>query len=118
MLSLVSYLFRLLFARLGLLITSGDERDAEILSLRHQIRVLQRQVPHPRFTPVDRAVLGVLAQIFDRRRLEGVMLIVKCDTVIGWHKRLVARRWTCRRFCCLASVKTVSRMILRPGAIQ
>ena len=93
MLSLVSYLFRLLFARLGLLIASGDERDAEILALRHQIRVLQRQVSHPRFTPADRAVLGVLAKVFDRRRLDRVMLIVKPATVIGWHKRLVARRW-------------------------
>ncbi|MCP3936016.1 MAG: integrase, partial [Actinomycetia bacterium] len=69
MLSLISWLFRLLFARVGLLIVSGDDRDAEILALRHQIRVLQRQVNRRRFTPSDRAVLAVLAKAFDRRRL-------------------------------------------------
>ncbi|MCP3936534.1 MAG: transposase family protein [Actinomycetia bacterium] len=94
MLSLISWLLRLLFARLGLLIVTGDDRDAEILALRHQIRVLQRQDTRPRFTPTDRAVLAVLAKVFDRRRLDKVLLIVKPATVIGWHRRLVARRWT------------------------
>jgi hypothetical protein len=35
---------RLLVTRFGLLLVSGDRRDAEILALRHQILVLQRQV--------------------------------------------------------------------------
>ncbi len=94
MLSLISWLFRLLFARLGLLIVSGDHRDAEILALRHQIQVLQRQVARPTFTPTDRAVLAVLAKTFDRRRLQQVLLIVKPATVIGRHNKLIARRWT------------------------
>jgi putative transposase len=93
-LSLISWLVRIAFARLGLLLTSGDDRDAEILALRHQVRVLQRQVTRPRFTPTDRAVLAVLGKVFDRRRLGRVMLIVQPATVIGWHRRLVARRWT------------------------
>ncbi len=67
---------------------------AEILALRHQICVLERQINRPRFTPADRAVLAVLARAFDRRRLDKVLLIVKPDTVLGWHRRLVARRWT------------------------
>jgi transposase len=78
----------------GLLVVSGDKRDAEILALRHQILVLQRQLERPRFTPTDRAILAVLSRGFDRRRLEAVMLIVKPATVIGWHRRLVARHWT------------------------
>ncbi len=79
---------------MGLLLVSGDRRDAEILALRHQILVLHRQVDRPRFTPTDRTVLAMLSRGFDRRRLGRVMLIVKPATVIGWHRRLVARHWT------------------------
>ena len=92
--SLISHLFRLLIARLGLLLVSGDKRDAEILALRHQILILQRQVERPRFTPTDRTILAVLSRAFDRQRLTRVMLIMKPATVIGWHRHLVARHWT------------------------
>jgi len=81
--SVISHLFRLLIARLGLLLVSGNKRDAEILALRHQILVLQRQIKRPKLTPTDRSVLAVLSQAFDRRRLNKVMLIVKPATVIG-----------------------------------
>ena len=73
---------------------SGDKRDAEILALRHQTLVLQRQIERPRFTPTDRAILAVLSRGFDRQRLVRVMLMVKPATVIGWYRRLVARHWT------------------------
>ncbi|MCP3938119.1 MAG: transposase [Actinomycetia bacterium] len=91
---MVSWLIRLTFERVGLLLVSRDDRVAEILALRHQVRVLQRQVKRPRFTATDRAVLAVLTKAFDRKRLSKVLLIVKPETVIGWHRRLVARRWT------------------------
>ncbi len=92
--TVVSHLFQLLIARLALLLVSGDKRDAEILSLRHQILVLQRQIDRAKFTPTDRTILAVLSQAFDRTSLGRVMLIVKPATVIGWHRRLVARHWT------------------------
>ncbi len=79
-----------------MLVVSGDKRDAEILALRHQILILQRQLERPRFTPTDRAILALLSRGFDRRRLDRVMLIVKPATVIGWHRRLVASHWTLR----------------------
>ena len=69
--SVLSHLFRLLIARRGLLLVSGDKRDAEILALRHQVLVLQRQIDRPRFAPADRTVLAVLSRAFDRRRLRG-----------------------------------------------
>ena len=92
--SVVSHLFRLLIARLGLLLVSGDKRDAEILALRHQVLVLQRQIDRPRFAPTDRTILAMLSRAFDRACLGRVMLIVKPATVIGWHRHLVARHWT------------------------
>lgn len=78
--SAVSHLFRPLIARLGLLLVSGDKRDAEILALRHQVLVLQPQIERPRSTPTDRTILAVLSRAFDRQRPERVMLIVKLAT--------------------------------------
>lgn len=74
-----------------LLALSGDRRDAEILALRHQVLVLQRQIKRTRFNNTDRAVLSVLAQSVGRARLGRMLLIVKPATVIGWHRRLVLR---------------------------
>jgi len=48
-------LSRLILSRIGLLFATGDSRDAEILALRHQILVLQRQIGRPKFTNIDRA---------------------------------------------------------------
>ena len=92
--AILRVLARLMVSRLCWLFATGDQRDAEILALRHQVLVLQRQVARPRFTQTDRSVLAVLAGAFDRSRLDRVMLIVQPATVIGWHRRLVARHWT------------------------
>jgi len=43
-LGLFAHLVGLLVARVGLFVLTGDRRDAEILALRHQVLVLQRQV--------------------------------------------------------------------------
>ncbi|MDH3683894.1 MAG: hypothetical protein OEV40_28560 [Acidimicrobiia bacterium] len=90
--SVLSHMFRLSIARLGLLLVSGDKRDAEILALRHQILVLQRQVQQPMFTTTDRTILAVFSRAFERQGPASVMLIVKPATVIGWHRRLVVRQ--------------------------
>lgn len=87
-------LARLAFTRFRWFFATGDERDAEILALRHQVLVLERQINRARFTDTDRTILAMLASIFDRRRLAEVFLIVRPETVIGWHRRLVARHWT------------------------
>ena len=92
--NLVPSIARLVLCRFGWLFAAGDERDAEILALRHQVLVLQRQVDRPRFTETDRTILAVLSTVVDRARLREVFLIVQPATVIGWHRGLVARRWT------------------------
>ena len=50
------------FGLLRLLPVSDRDKDAEILVLRHQIAVLQRQLgtTRPRFSPGDRAFLAAL----------------------------------------------------------
>src|SRR3954447_22010093 len=92
--NLAATIRHLIIGRLRWLLATGDERDAEILALRHQILVLQRQINRPRFTDTDRTILAVLSNAFARSRLAEIMLIVKPETVIGWHRRLVARHWT------------------------
>jgi hypothetical protein len=74
---------RQVFARVGLLALSGDQRDAEILALRHQIHVLRRHVARPRFTDTDRRILAMLSQALDRCRLSEVLLIVQPGHRVG-----------------------------------
>ena len=67
-------------------------KDVEILVLRHQLAVLQRQITRPRFEPDDRAILTALARVLGRDRWS--MFLVKPDTILRWHRRLVAKYWT------------------------
>ncbi|WP_426502977.1 helix-turn-helix domain-containing protein [Dactylosporangium sp. McL0621] len=83
-----------IFAMLRLLPTSDRAKDIEILTLRHQIMVLQRQLgeQRPRFDPSDRALLAALLRPLPRQVLRGLRLLVRPDTVLRWHRDLVARR--------------------------
>jgi len=95
-LGLLGWFVRLVAARVVLLVMSGDRRDAEILALRHQVLVLHRQIKRARFTNTDRAMFAVLSRAIGRDRISRVLLIMKPATVLGWHRRLVARHWTHR----------------------
>jgi putative transposase len=82
------------FAMLRLLPMSDRDKDAEILALRHQITVLERQLGDRkvRFTLSDRAFLAALIHRLPRDVLRRVRLLVRPDTVLRWHRDLVARR--------------------------
>ena len=67
-------------------------KDAEILVLRHQLAVLRRQVARPRFTWSDRAFVGPLASLVPRERWGS--FLVTPQTILGWHRSLVRKRWT------------------------
>ena len=81
-------LTRPVIARLRWVFATGDRRDAQILALRHQLIVLQRQIDRAQSTEPDRTLLPMLAGVFDRRRLGEVFLIVKPAAVVGWGRRL------------------------------
>jgi transposase InsO family protein len=67
-------------------------KDVEILLLRHQLAVLQRQVARARFEPDDRAILTALVRVLGRERWS--IFLVKPDTILRWHRRRVANHWT------------------------
>jgi hypothetical protein len=82
------------FAVLRLLPMSDRDKDMEILALRHQITVLERQLGKEkvRFDASDRALLAALLHRLPRDVLRRVRLLVRPDTVLRWHRGLVARR--------------------------
>ena len=80
-------------AMLRLLPMSNHAKHAEILALRHQIIVLPRQ-PHgqqARFTPADRALLAALLYRLPRAALHRIRLPVRPETMLRWHRDLIAR---------------------------
>ena len=83
-----------MFGWLALLARSDRAKDAEILILRHQVAVLQRQVKTPRLSWADRAILAALARLLPRGHLRQLRLIISPRTVLRWHADLVRRRWS------------------------
>jgi putative transposase len=64
----------------------------EIAVLRHELAVLHRQVPRPRYTPADRMLLAALAKLLPRERW--AVFLATPATLLRWHRELIARRWT------------------------
>jgi putative transposase len=81
------------FGWLALLARSDRAKDAEILILRHQAAVLQRQVKDPRLSWADRAVLAALARLLPGSQLRQLLRIVSPRTLLRWHADLVRRHW-------------------------
>ena len=75
---------------LALLARSDTAKDIEILVLRHEIAVLRRTNPRPRFTWLDRAGLSALSRLLPAplRR----MRLVSPRTLLRWHAELVTHR--------------------------
>jgi transposase InsO family protein len=83
---------RNLFALVWLLARPRRSKEFEILLLRHELAVLRRQSARPRLTRADRALFAALSRAVPRTAWTN--LAVKPDTLLRWHRQLVARRWT------------------------
>jgi putative transposase len=83
---------------LRLLPMSNRDKDVEILALRHQIMVLQRQLgmQKTRLEPSDRAFLAALLHRLPMDVMRRLPLLVCPDTVLRWHRDLIARRHAAR----------------------
>jgi putative transposase len=78
------------------LFARGDAaKDLEILVLRHQLAVLRRQTPRPKLEPADRALLAAISRVLPRARWS--CFFVTPETLLRWHRRLVAGAWTWSR---------------------
>jgi putative transposase len=91
-LRLLYLVFIRLLNLLVLLGRSSVSKDIELLVLRHEVAVLRRANPKPRLDWADRAVFAALV-----RRLPQVLRghrLVTPSTILRWHRRLVAQKWT------------------------
>src|SRR5258708_31004845 len=91
-LSFLYWSLRRLLELVVLRFRSEREKEIEILLLRHQLRVLERQVARPRLSPADRALLAAFSRALPRRAWGS--FFVTPATLLRWHRALVARRWT------------------------
>jgi hypothetical protein len=92
-LSKLAYLTLCRSIQLLALLADGDAaKELEILALRHQLAVLRRQTPRPTLEPADRALLAAISRVLPRSRWS--CFLVRTETLLRWHRRLVAGAWT------------------------
>ncbi|MEU4848341.1 hypothetical protein [Streptomyces gilvosporeus] len=75
-----------------LLSRSSRSKDIELLVLRHEVTVLRRTNPKPRADWADRAYLAALIRRLPRALRQH--RLVTPNTILRWHRRLVAQKWT------------------------
>jgi putative transposase len=93
--SLVYLLFRRVLAVAALRLRSREFKELEIVVLRHELAVLRRQVARPRLEDADRVFLAAASRLL--RGTGRRSFFVRPDTLLGWHRQLVRRRWTYAR---------------------
>ncbi len=70
-------------------------KDLEIVVLRHELAILRRNTRRPAITAVDRLFLSATSRLLPRACWRS--FIVTPATLLRWHRRLVAKRWTVGR---------------------
>lgn len=89
-------IFAFMYSCLRILLDLADVRlrlhdpEAELLLLRHELRVLRRQINRPQLRPADRAILAAFGRLVPRPALGG---LVEPETILAWHRELVRRKW-------------------------
>ena len=75
------------------------QQDATIEFLREENRVLKQQLGRKRLKLTDdqRRRLAVLGKALGRRALNDIASLVTPDTILRWHRQLIAEKWTHKR---------------------
>jgi putative transposase len=92
-LSLVYWSLRRLLELVVLRFRPEREKEIEILLLRHQLHVLERQIARPQLTQADRALLTAFSRVLPRQSWRRSAFVTPA-ALLRWHRDLVARRWT------------------------
>jgi putative transposase len=100
---IITHLFTTLLAWVSIGRLSIQEKDLEILVLRQQVGLLERQLAKPvRPARIEKLTLAVVTdklKVVGRRSAAGlrnVLLLFQPETVLKWHRDLVRRKWTYR----------------------
>jgi putative transposase len=96
----------------------GHQQSRSISYLIEENRVLKEQLESSgrriRFTDDQRRRLAARGKPLGRRALESIATIVTPDTILAWHRRLIAEKWTYprKRFGRPGVMKEIRRLII------
>ena len=95
----------------ALRLQSNDFKELEIVVLRHELAVLRRRIRRPAMTWTDRLFLTAASRLLPRARWR--VFILTPATLLRWHRRLVAKRWTYARRGRPPIRREIRRLVLR-----
>ena len=107
-----------ILAAISVFFRSGMDTSLEILALRQQVAVLKRKRPRPSLNCLDRFFWTTLRHIWPR--WSDVLIIVKPETVVGWHRAgfRLYWRWRSRRRGGRPKVSEELRTLIRRLAAE
>jgi len=98
---IVLFVWQFVLDLVAVLGMTDDEKDLEIMLLRQQLRIVERkQERGPRIPPWQKVPLAALAvRLKDkasnaRAALAESVQLFKPNTLLGWHRAIVRRKWT------------------------
>jgi len=115
LLKIACLLMRWLFSLAARLVRGDEEKNAELLVLRHENAVLRRNVGRIRYEPGDRAWFTALTRFIPRRRWAEVFPVTPA-TLLVWHRRLTARKYDTskrRRPARPPTIRSIAQLTIR-----
>lgn len=96
---LIGHIFSILLSLIRVTRLSENDKDLEIIILRHQLDVMVRKQQQPiRTNRAEKVTLALLTAQLKKntnrtvRQLGEVIRIVRPETVIRWHRELIRRK--------------------------
>ena len=104
--SLCYMVLRWLLRLIVLRTRSNECKELEIVVLRHELATLRRRTRRPAIRTIDRLFLAAASRLLPLASWRS--FIVTPATLLRWHRRLVAKRWT---YACPAGRPPMRREI-------